>query len=227
MKLSETQEQLAIGISGWAVLLLIVGAMVISGCATKSDKPTADDTIKAGIMDGAIAAAKAPLFKLTCPTTGCILGSLEIGNPSGAAQMAEVVKIAMTPQPSEASQNYRATLGFLGGVSQAGFIAYGVKSVVNGFVSGFDANGKIAGDGFKANGEIASLIPQTVAPNVTNTNTYTLSGTGALNVGSGTASFIGPRNCVGGAGQAGAGASGTATVPGIPGAPASGGPASC
>lgn len=165
-----------------AIVLCLV--LCLTGCA---GKPTvsADDTIKAGLTDAAIAAAKAPLFRLTCPSTGCIVGSLEVGNPAGAAQMAEMVRVAMAPQPSEASQNFRATLGFLSGVSTSGFIAYGVKSVVNGFVSGFDANGKIAGDGFKANGELASLIPQTPAPASLPTTSIVVSGSGPTNIGSG------------------------------------------
>lgn len=59
--------------------------------------------------------------------------------------------------------------------------------------------------------------------------TYNLSGTGAFNIGNGTATYTGPvtRTCQGGNGQAAAGASGTSTVPGQPGGAAPGGPANC
>ena len=157
-----------------ALLILLI---FLAGCATKPPAgPTADDTIKAGVVDGAIAAAKAPLFKMTCPVAGCVFASLEVGNPAGATQMAEVVKVAMTPQPDEMSQNYRATIGALaqvGGWAVIGNYANKlVGSVTNGFASGYASNVAIAGK-----------IPQPGAVSNT-TTTNTLSGTGVL--GSGT-----------------------------------------
>lgn len=161
------------GMTGAIALILIIVLLALTGCATK---PTvsAEDTIKAGLMDGAIAAAKAPLFRLTCPVTGCILGSLEVGNPAGAAQMAEVVRVAMAPQPSEASQNYRATLGFLAPLAGYGVIGSVASNIVgkitDGFKAGFASNTAIADSGFGAAGLIAGKIPQAPVANVTNWN---------------------------------------------------------
>lgn len=165
-----------IGITGAIGLCLLVALLALTGCSTK---PTvsAEDTIKAGLMDGAIAAAKAPLFKLTCPATGCILGSLEVGNPAGAAQMAEVVRVAMAPQPSEASQNYRATLQFfapMAGNAVIGHFASNiVGKVVSGFESGFASNTAIADSGFDANVKgfdalKEALLKPSAQPTVTN-----------------------------------------------------------
>lgn len=171
-----TEDQKDIGMTGAIGLILLAVLLALTGCSTK---PTvsAEDTIKAGLMDGAIAAAKAPLFKLTCPATGCILGSLEVGNPAGAAQMAEVVRVAMAPQPSEASQNYRATLGFLAPLAGYGVIGNVasniVGKVIGGFNSGFASNTAIATAGFDANVKgfdalKEAILKPSTAPTVTN-----------------------------------------------------------
>ena len=83
-------------------------------------------------------------------------------------------------------------------------------------IASYGAFQGIASSGFSANTAIASRI-QAPAPNIN------LSGTGVI----GSGSYIGPRNCVGGAGQAGSGTPATATNPAVPGSPAPGGPANC
>lgn len=167
--------------SGAIVLCLML--IFLAGCATKPTGPNAEDTIKAGLMDGAIAAAKAPLFKLTCPALGCVLGSLEIGNPAGAGQMAEVVKIAMTPQPSEASQNFRAVMGVISNLGGYAIIGHAASSIMGKVVDGYAS-------GFASNVSIAKSIPQpgatTTNTNISNT-TNSLSGTGVLGSGTYTA----------------------------------------
>lgn len=177
----------------WLLLLCLTAALfALSGCAApKPAAPTAEEAMKAGILDGAIAAAKAPLFKLTCPVTGCILGSLEVGNPAGAGQMAEVVKVAMTPQPSEASQNFRAVVGVLGQVGGYGVIGAAASNItgklIGGYTAGFSSNTAIAGAGFDAAGKVATLIPQVpvAVPPALPTTSIVVSGSGPTNIGSG------------------------------------------
>ena len=127
-------------------LIIALLCISIAGCAT--DKTKADQITHAGLVDGAIAAAQAPLFKLSCPATGCILGSLEVGNPGAGAQLADVVKVVMTPQVSEAGQNFRAVLGVLGQVGGYAIIGHAasqiVGKVVGGYTSGFSSNVAIA-----------------------------------------------------------------------------------
>ena len=152
--------------------------ITLAGCAT--DKTKAEQITHAGLVDGAIAAAQAPLFKLSCPATGCILGSLEVGNPGAGAQLADVVKVVMTPQVSEAGQNFRAVLGVLGQVGGYAVIGHAASQIVGKVVGGYTS-------GFSSNVAIAGKIPQpgstSTITNTTNTTT-TLSGTGVI--GSGT-----------------------------------------
>lgn len=177
----------------WLIMACLIAALfALAGCTTpKPATATAEETMKAGILDGAIAAAKAPLFKLTCPVTGCILGSLEVGNPAGAGQMAEVVKVAMTPQPSEASQNFRAVVGVLGQVGGYGVIGAAASNItgklINGYTAGFASNTAIAGAGFDAAGKVATLIPQApvATPPALPTTSIVVSGSGPTNIGSG------------------------------------------
>lgn len=197
---SKYQDELTTALIGLCLALAVLG---LSGCAsTKPDAPTAEDTIKAGVVVGAIDAAKAPLFRLTCPTTGCVIGSLEVGNPSGAGQLADVVKVAMSPQPSEASQNFRAVLGVvshIGGYAIIGNAASNIMGkITDGFKAGFTSNASIAGAGFEANGKIAGMIPQ---PGAVSNTTNTLSGTGVLGSGTYTAPITtttnpSPKVCV-------------------------------
>lgn len=165
-------------------VIAILCALLMFGCATKPAGPTPEDTIKAGIADATIAAAKAPLFKLTCPTEGCVIGSLEVGNPQGGAYLADVMKVAMTPQPSEASQNFRAVVGAVGQIGGWAVIGHyataAISSVTEGFAKGFASNAQIAGFGFDANGKVASFIPQ---PGATTTTNITVAGDGAIGTG--------------------------------------------
>jgi len=186
MRLTEREED--ISFSGALALVIIAVVLALTGCATTKETATAEEVTRAGALDGAIAAAKAPLFTLSCPVTGCIIGSLSVGNPGGAAQMAEVVKVAMQPVPSEASQNFRAVLGVLGQVGGWGVIGHyaiaAIGSVTEGFAKGFASNANIATAGFASNTAIAGQI-QSPQPNITTTTT--LSGYGVIGSGTVTA----------------------------------------
>lgn len=169
--------------------LAMVLMLGLSGCATKPTAPTVEDTIKAGIVDGAVAAAKAPLFKMTCPVTGCLFGSLEVGNPGGAAQMAEIVKVAMAPQPSEASQNFRAVIGVLGQVGTIGLVSHAAASIFGKISDGYVG---IASK-IQAPGAITTTTNTMNATTNTST-TSTLSGTGVLGSGTYTAPITNTTN---------------------------------
>jgi len=163
---------------GLQAALIICITLLATGCASTKPEVTPEHTLKAGMLDGAIEAAKAPLFKMTCPLTGCVFGSLEVGNPNGAGQMAEIVKVALTPQPSEASQNFRAVLSTVSTLGGYAIIGNAASNIFGKVTEGFAA-------GFKSNVDIANRIPQPGAVNTTTTTTSnTLSGTGVL--GSGT-----------------------------------------
>ena len=191
-----SEDEKDLGLTGVLDLCLLAALLALGGCASKdAPKVTPADTIKAGLTDAAIEAAKAPLFRLTCPSTGCVIGSLEVGNPQGAAQLADAMKVVMAPQPSEASQNYRATLAFLGPI--AGYVAIGnaasniVGKVVGGYTAGFDSNVKIAGAGFDSNVKafdtlkeaILKPVPATADP--LPTTHIEISGSGPTSIGSG------------------------------------------
>lgn len=166
------------GITGAIALALIVVVLALTGCATKPSAATPADTIKAGVVDGAIEAAKAPLFKMTCSPT-CTFASLEVGNPTGATQLVEVVKAAMVTPPDEASQNYRATIGALAQVGGWAVIGNFANKLVGNVTQGFAS-------GYASNVAIAGKIPQPGAVTTT-TTTNTLSGTGVLGSGTYTA----------------------------------------
>lgn len=160
--------------------------LLLAGCAAKGPSP--EDAMKAGLLDATVAQVKAPLFKLTCPPTGCIISSLEVGNPNGASQMIDIARIALTPQPSEASQNFRAVLGTVAQVGNTGVIGHFASSIfgkiVGGFTSGFDANSRIAQAGFDSNAKAYDALkeallkpaPTTPTPPAT-PPTYALTGT--------------------------------------------------
>jgi hypothetical protein len=172
------------------MLLIALCGMFLGGCTT-TPKAAAEDVMKAGLYDGMVKAANAPLVEITCAATGCNFASLKVGNPGGAAQMAEVVKVANAPVVSEAGANYRATLGLVGQVASGAvvghFAAKVTDSIVGGFKSGFASNTAIAGAGFDATGKIASLIPQPpatpAAPTPPTTEIIIDHNTGAVNVG--------------------------------------------
>lgn len=155
-------------------ILAIIG---LSGCATKPQTVTPEDTIKAGLVDAAVAASKAPLFKLTCPASGCIISSLEVGNPAGAAQLADTIKVAMTPHTSEASENFRVAMGVVGQLGVWGIGANAVSNIFGSITNGFvNVAGKIQAPG---------SITTTTTSTVNNTSTsQTLSGTGVIGSGS-------------------------------------------
>lgn len=204
---------------------LLVGliALTLCGCASSTKKEDAHTLMQADVLDQAKAAVAAPLFKLTCPATGCIIASLEVANPAAAAQMAEVMRVAMTPQPSPGLQAFVATMDAVKSLGAIGLVAHGVTSVVSSIVggqvqtasAGFSALSSTAGAGFTANSSIASLIPQPI------TTTTTIGGNGTVGSGTTTTSPTttttststtntnsGNRTCTGG--QAGNGA-GTTT----------------
>lgn len=158
-------------------LIVVAIALALTGCASKPTVATPEDVTRAGLMDGAIAAAKAPLFKLTCPTTGCIISSLEVGNPSGAAQLADTIKVAMTPHTSEASENFRVAMGVVGQLGVWGIGANAVSNIFGSITNGFvNVAGKIQAPG---------SITTTTTSTVNNTSTsQTLSGTGVIGSGS-------------------------------------------
>lgn len=191
MNLTEPEENLMW--SGAMAVGLILAILGLNGCAAKSTQPTADDTIKAGVVDGAIAASKTPLFKMTCAPS-CTFASLEVGNPAAAGQMVEIVKVAMQPAPSEASQNFRAVIGVLGQVGTVGLIGHTVSNVFGKISDGYvGMAGKIQAPG---------AITTTTTNTTTNTaTTNTLSGTGVLGSGTYTAPIAtntnpSPKVCV-------------------------------
>ena len=185
--------------------LLVISAMLLVGCA--STKPT-DEIMKAGLMDGAIKAAQAPLLKITCPTTGCQFSSLEVGNPAGGAQLAEVVKVAMAPQASAGEKIALAIVDRGFSALGIGLIANSAKSIMGDLfksqtavsTAGFGAIQNTAQSGFSATGLIAGNIPQpgavtntSTVNNTTNTTTsLTASGAGAAVASGGNATGNNP-----------------------------------
>lgn len=170
------------------ILIAVLIALALTACA---HKPTpAEDTMKAGLMDGAIKTAQAPLFKLTCPPAGCILGSMEVGNPQGAAQMAEALRVVMTPQTTAGEKILMAVVDKGFGALGVGLVANGIKGVMGDMfksqtavaTGGFEAMRGTAAQGFSVNGQIASFIPQPAA-NITTTTTSTIGGQGVIGSG--------------------------------------------
>lgn len=170
--------------------------VLATGCATQAQKDQeanaaqAQQLMKADVLDAAKATVSASLFELTCPPNGCIIASLKVGNPAAAAQMADVMRVAFTPQPSAGLQAYIATMDMLGKVGVVGLVTHGVSqimhSVTQGQVdtatAGFGSLSSTASSGFASNAAIASHIPQPGA--ITTTNT--INGNGVI--GSGTSS---------------------------------------
>lgn len=174
-----------------ALLVLSIGA-----CATTAEKDAAvkdaqaQTVMKADLLDTAKTAAAAPLFKLTCPPTGCILASLEVGNPAAAAQMAEVVKVAFTPQPSVGAAIAHEFFDTVRTLGPIGLVSHGISTIMHDVTSAQTAT---ASAGFSANSAIASHIPQPGAVTTTTNNTMvTASGPGAAAASGGTATGSAP-----------------------------------
>lgn len=170
---------------GILLVLLITLLAAVGGCSWLEKKPdtpakaTAEETMRAGMLDLAGEAAKQPLLKLVCPASGCILGSLEVGNPANAQHFADTVKVVMAPQPSELSANYRATLAVLGKVGGYAVIGSAAKGIFGKITDGFAS-------GYKANVDIASKIQAPAAPGaITNTTVNnSIGGSGVIGSGS-------------------------------------------
>ena len=65
MRLTEREED--IGFSGALALVIIAVVLALTSCASKGEQPTADDTIKAGAVDAAIATARLPCSNSLVP----------------------------------------------------------------------------------------------------------------------------------------------------------------
>lgn len=184
------------------LVALTLSLLSLSGCAlfeSKDEKaaakiPTVADVQKGGLIDGAVKSANTPLFEMTCAPS-CTFASLKVGNPGATEKLAEVVRVVMTPQPSEASQNFRAVLSAVTQVGGGAVIGhYGSKiteSIVGGFKSGFTSNSAIAAEGFGATVKVADNIPQP-GPISTVNNSLTVSGAGAAGAMGGSASASNP-----------------------------------
>jgi len=196
-------------------IIIAVSLFMLAGCA--STPKATDEIMKAGLLDGAVKSAHAPLFKLICPATGCIIGSLEIGNPAAGAQLAEVVRVVMTPQVSASERIWLSVIDKGFSTIGMGLIANGVKSfaasmfgsqttiATGGFnaisgtaQTGFGAIANTAQSGFGATAVIAGRIPQPGAITTTNTTTtntttnLTASGAGSAVASGGNASGNNP-----------------------------------
>lgn len=152
-------------------LLAVILAATLCSCATKP-VATAEDITRAGAMDGAIKAAQTPLFELTCPVSGCVIGNIKVGNPSAVGQLADIAKVAFAPTVSEAGQNFRAVLGVIGQVGGYATIGHFASAITGKIVGGYTA-------GFESNVAISKNIQ---APGAITTNT--IGGQGVI--GSGT-----------------------------------------
>lgn len=246
----DTETNVMSGTMASFILVALVG-MLLPGCATDADRAKeaqekADIArLKAGQpVIAAITPHEAQSTAMTnCATAIKDIATAAVGDP--ASKVAAVGAIERLCGQGAAQLAYRApepqtqSLGstLWQAVLQASDIVlrgYGIKSnrdvaitqSNNATALGVSTNGAFTAMGQSIATAGTAGYQYVQAPGSTN---YTLSGTGSLNVGSGSASYVGPvtRNCQGGAGQAAAGASGTATIPGVPGGAAPGGPANC
>lgn len=120
------------------VLLLFgaaLAALFISGCASKGkpaeDPATPREAISLALATAMVEAAKAPLFKMTCPASGCVMASLEVGNPMGVVAIADALKVASTPVPEPAPWWVQAFSGPLQVLAQAATVKWGLAGVGN------------------------------------------------------------------------------------------------
>lgn len=120
------------------VLLLIgaaLAALFISGCKKDDVRPDAPltqrEVISAALTTALADAAKVPLFKMTCPATGCIVGSMEVGNPMGVVALADALKVASMPVPEPAPWWAQTLQGPLQMLAQAATVKWGLAGVGN------------------------------------------------------------------------------------------------
>lgn len=175
------------------VIATLLIAAFAAGCASTKEKET-KAMLQADIVEKATAQAAVPLFKLTCPASGCMIGSLEVGNPSAGAQLGEIARVAFAPVRSEAVEVFgmlidgAKTLGGIGLVSNG--IAKIMSAVTSGQVAmataGFSAVGTTAASGFASNASIAGRIQAPAVPQANVTNN--IGGDGVI----GSGSFTGP-----------------------------------
>lgn len=171
------------------ILTAIFVSTLLAGCGVfgekKVDPPSTLEVMQAGFMDGALAAAKAPLFELTCPASGCVIGSMKIGNPTSTGQLAEIVKVTLAPQRNQWLDVLSTTIGVVGQVGGYAVIGNAAGNIfgkiTDGYKAGFASNASIANSGFISNGSIASHIPQ---PGATTNITQSIGGDGVINGGS-------------------------------------------
>lgn len=148
-------------------LLMIAVTLMLSGCweTTKMPPgPTVEETTRAGFLDKMFTQAAVPLFKLTCPVQGCVIGSMEVGNPFAVTQLADTVRVVFAPQRNEWLE-FAGTLvnavAKVGGYKVLGDAAAKISgNIVSGYTAGYASQAQIAGYGFDATGKVASFIPQ-------------------------------------------------------------------
>lgn len=174
-------------------LIMLILIALIAGCASTEEKE-ARALMQNELIQQVKAQSSQALFELTCPATGCIIASLKVANPSAAAQIAEVAKIAFTPVRSEAVEMFAIGADLLKTVGVVGLVGHSIEGIMNSVVSGqtatavagFNAASTLGSSGFAANANIARMIQSPASPGPV--TTYNINGNG-INTGSGTQSY--------------------------------------
>lgn len=186
----------------------IAALLLLSGCKlfeTKEDPPSERELYTAAVSKAFADAAARPLFKLECPDAGCIVKSLEVGNPLAIMELSKAVQVALAPPVPVPPWWAQPLNTVLSAIVQVGSIKYGlagvgniVSSVVGGMATvsnaGFGALTQQGGQAFAAYdrtmqaGWTAMTQRPPATPTVTNTYTWDVSGSGN-NFGSGTVSY--------------------------------------
>ena len=150
-----------------------------------------NNDLRSEVAKASISAANAPLLSITCPSQGCIIGSLEVGNPASGQQFTNAIQMLSAPTGAERIWTSIIDKGF--GSLGTGLIVGGIRGFANSMfasqtatsIGGFNAIANTAQSGFAATSNIAGQI-QAPAANITTSNS--IGGSGVI----GSGSYVGP-----------------------------------
>lgn len=150
-----------------------------------------NNDLRSEVAKASISAANAPLLSITCPSQGCIIGSLEVGNPASGQQFANAIQMLSAPTGAERIWTSIIDKGF--GSLGTGLIVGGIRGFASSMfasqtatsIGGFNAIANTAQSGFAATSNIAGQI-QAPAANITTSNS--IGGSGVI----GSGSYVGP-----------------------------------
>jgi hypothetical protein len=174
----------------------------LDGLAVQTQGTPARSSINASIAQAFLDVARQPLVKFECPEAGCLIKSLEVGNPMSIMELSRAFQVALAPAPVQPPWWAQPINTVISALAQVGSIKFGLAGVGNIVSSVVGGMATVSGTGFNAlvqqGGQAFSAYDRSMQtalngyaqrpPNVTNTYTWDVSGNGN-NFGSGQLSY--------------------------------------